>query len=69
MLILHLVAMNAEGQILGHEAALHSIDTSLLQGGAELGQSRVVVQLGTINRKSESKKGKEKNDDEKRRNR
>merc|ERR1711879_958421 len=39
-------ALNAEGQILGHEASLHGLNAHLLEGIAELGELVVVVELG-----------------------
>ncbi len=35
-------------QILGHEAGLDRVDANLLQGGCELGERRVVVELGAM---------------------
>ena len=39
-------ALDAEGQILGHEAGLHGLNAHLLEGIAELGELVVVVELG-----------------------
>jgi len=41
-------AGDAQGEVLGHDALLDSLDAGGLEGRGELGQGRVVVELGTV---------------------
>lgn len=44
----NLVAVDADGEILGHMASLNGVNDSLLECGRELGKELVVVELCSV---------------------
>ena len=48
LILLDVVAMNADSKILGHMAALNGVNDRFLEGGRELGKELVVVKLCTV---------------------